>query len=185
MPSSLTPLNTPSLQGQFVILTGASGVGKTSIAQAIEDEYPDVIVYQGDRIGLPSEEILSGFGPVEGPGGPLQRGFALHWIGVIAPTLSSGRPVLLEASCRIAFLQEALKRHGVPHARVILVECDDQARDARLIHDRRQPELANENMRGWSRFLHEEALDAGYEILDTTHVPLVESVRHIGTYLRP
>jgi hypothetical protein len=172
------------VQSPFVILTGASGAGKTTIAQAVEDGFPEITVYQGDRIGLPSEEILAGFGPAEGPGGHLQRGFALHWIGEIAPTLSSGRPVLLEAQCRVAFLQEALKKYGVTHARVILVECEDKSRDARLIHDRLQPDLANEDMRNWSRFLHQEALDAGYEILDTTHMPLTESVSRIVSYLR-
>jgi hypothetical protein len=99
----------------FVILTGASGVGKTTIAQAVEDGFPEITVYQGDRIGLPSEEIMASFGPADGPGGHTQRGFALHWIGEIAPTLSSGRPVLLETQCRVVFLQEALKRHNISH----------------------------------------------------------------------
>ena len=170
-------------QSPFVILTGASGAGKTSIAQAIEDEFTDVIVYQGDRIGCPSEEILASFGPAALPGGVVQRGCALHWIGVIAPTLSTGRPVLLEASWRIAFIEEALRRYGVSHARVILVHCDHEVRDARLIHNRRQPELADDIMRGWSEYLHGEAVDAGFEVLDTTNVPLLESVTHIASYL--
>ena len=113
----------------------------------------------------------------------MQRGFALHYLGEIAPTLSTGRPVLLETQCRIAFLQEALKLHGISHARVILVECDDKARDVRL-HGRGSSSLANDDMRNWSRFLHEEARNAGYEILDTTLRPLNESVSHIVSYLR-
>ncbi len=51
----------------FVILTGASGAGKTTIAQAIEDSRPEIAVYQGDRIGLPSAEILAGFGHTDEP----------------------------------------------------------------------------------------------------------------------
>ncbi|MGO8786248.1 MAG: hypothetical protein ACLQVL_02540 [Terriglobia bacterium] len=84
---------------------------------------------------------------------------------------------------RIAFIQEALVIHQISHAHVILVECDDQARTARLAHDRQQPELASENMMRWSRYLHQEAVEAGYEILDTGLVPLPESVERIVSYL--
>lgn len=168
----------------FVILTGASGVGKTAIAEAIEKIDSGVAVYQGDRIGLPSDEIMASFGPAEGPGGALQRGFALYWIGQIAAERNPGRAVLLEAQCRIAFIREALTLHGVSDARVILVECDDETRDARLIHERRQPELANEGMRNWSRYLHQEAMDAGYEVLDTSSTTLTESVAHVLSYLK-
>jgi chloramphenicol 3-O-phosphotransferase len=168
----------------FVILTGASGVGKTSIALNIEKSYPEIAVYRGDSIGLPSEELMASYGPANGPGGASQRGFALYWIGVIAPTLLTGRPVLLEGQTRIAFLQEALAQQGISHARVILVECDDETREARLIHDRQQPELSNDNMKGWSRYLHQEAVEAGYEILDTSATPLSESVARIVSYLK-
>ena len=171
------------MRSKFVIVTGASGVGKTSIAQAIEDLGPGITVYQGDRIGLPSEEIMASFGPAEGPGGDSQRGFALHWIGQIAPSLDLGTPVLLEAQCRIAFLEEALQRYKVSGAKLILVECDDETRDSRLVHDRLQPDLANENMKNWSRFLHAEAVESGLEILDTSTLPLSDSVAHILSYL--
>lgn len=172
------------MPAQFVILTGASGVGKTSIARSIEQRHPEITVYRGDSIGLPSEEVMASYGPANGPGGASQRGFALYWIAYIAPTLLTGGPVLLERQTRIAFLQEALALQGITHARIILVECDDQTRDARLIHDRQQPELANENMQGWSRYLHQEAVEAGCEILDTSVTPLTESVARIVSYLK-
>lgn len=167
----------------FVILTGASGVGKTSIAQAIEDQARGVKVYQGDRIGLPSDEIMAAYGPANGPGGDSQRGFALYWIGQIAATLQYEKAVLLETQCRIAFLDESLALHGVSHSRIILVECSDHVRDARLIHDREQPELANENMAGWSRYLHQEAVEAGHEILDTSNLSLADSVDRVLCHL--
>jgi hypothetical protein len=84
---------------------------------------------------------------------------------------------------RVAFIQEALAVHHISHARVILVECDDKIRAARLTHDREQPELANDSMMGWSRYLHQEAVEEGYEILDTGLVPLSESVERIVSYL--
>jgi hypothetical protein len=167
----------------FVILTGASGVGKTTIAQTIEDSHPEIAVYQGDRIGPPSDEILAGYGHTDEPGGSTQRGFALYWVGVIADKLKAGKPVLLETQCRIAFLNEALSLHGVTNARIILVECSDVSRETRL-HGRGHPELANEQMSGWSRYLHGEADRFGHEVLDTTDVPLEASTAHILSYLQ-
>jgi hypothetical protein len=38
--------------------------------------------------------------------------------------------------------------------------------------DRNQPELANADMLAWSRYLRDEATQAGCEILDTGVVPL-------------
>lgn len=165
----------------FVILTGASGVGKTSVAQSIEDLATAVLVYQGDRIGLPSDEIMAGYGHTDEAGGPTQRGFALHWIGVIADQLRAGRPVLLETQCRIAFLREALSLHNITDARIVLFECSDEIRETRL-RKRGHPELANEQMSNWSRFLHAEAEKLGLEIVDTTDSSLGESTAHVLRY---
>ena len=73
---------------------------------------------------------------------------------------------------------------AIPNAHVILVECDDSTRDLRLIHDRRQPELASESMKGWSRYLHDEAVEAGIEVLDTGKRTLAESVEYIVSCLQ-
>ena len=107
----------------------------------------------------------------------------LQWFERIVPVLQSGRSVLFEGQMRIAFLQEALAVHNISDARVILVECDDETRTSRLTHDRQQPELANESMMGWGRYLRQEALEAGYEILDTGVTPLAESIARISFYL--
>lgn len=167
----------------FVILTGASGAGKTTIAQAIEDSHPDIAVFQGDRIGLPSEEIMASYGPIDEPGGPIQRGFALYWLGEMAPLLRLDKPVLLETQCRIAFLHEGLARHGIVNARILLIECSEAKRNSRLL-ERGHPELANEQMNNWSRFLHREAEAFGLEIFDTSALDLETSVSHVLKYLR-
>ena len=36
---------------------------------------------------------------------------------------------------------------------------------------------------GWGRCLHREALEAGYEILDTTNLSLSDSVRYVLSIL--
>ena len=85
---------------------------------------------------------------------------------------------------RIAFIQETLTAFEIKDARVLCVECDEFTRTRRLVHDRLQPELANESMMGWSRYLHLETVEAGYEILDTTNLSLVDSAGVVLTILQ-
>ncbi len=172
-----------TISSPFVILTGASGVGKTTIARAVSARHPEIAVYMEDNLHQPPEDFVASIGPTKGPGGPFQRGFALYWIGRIAEEVALSRPVLLDSQCRIAFLQEALRLHKLTKAKIVLVECDDCTRDGRL-HGRGSPHLAHEEMRNWSRYLHKEAISAGSEILDTGALSLNESVARVVGYLQ-
>jgi len=170
--------------GSLVVLTGASGTGKTAIALEVERAHPEYDVFHFDTIGVPSAEVMATFGAGYQPGGAWQRAMTLQWFERIRAVVRNGRSVLFEGQMRIAFIQEALSLHPVPNLHVILVECDDSTRDLRLIHDRGQSELANESTRGWSRYLHSEAIEAGTEVLDTGKSTLAESVEHIVRYLQ-
>jgi Zeta toxin len=170
---------------KLVILTGASGSGKTAIARAMEANHPEITVFRFDTIGVPSPEVMATYGNGHQPGGAWQRAMTLQWFERIASVLKAGQRVLFEGQMRIAFVQEALDAQGITGARIICVECDDATRTARLAHERLQPELANENMMGWSRYLHQETIVAGYEILDTTALSLTESMQHVLAALEP
>lgn len=160
-------------------MTGASGSGKTAIAEAIEAGYPKITVFRFDSIGVPSAEVMATFGEGHQPGGAWQRAMTLKWVERIVPTLTGGRDVLFEGQMRITFIREALNASGIGDAHILCVECDDATRIERLTHDRLQPELATESMMGWSRFLHQEAVEAGCDILDTTNLNLAESVKAV------
>jgi hypothetical protein len=163
----------------LVIITGASGSGKTAIARTIEMDHPSITVFRFDTIGVPSAAVMARFGVGHQPGGAWQRAMTLKWLERIAPIVAAGQTVLFEGQMRIAFIQEALTTFAIQNARVLCVECDDATRSRRLTQDRLQPELADESMRGWSRYLHQEAVEAGCRILDTTHLSLEDSVRTV------
>ena len=167
----------------LVIMTGASGSGKTAIAKTIAESHPLITVFRFDTIGVPSAEVMASFGGGHMPGGAWQRATTFKWLERIAPMLDEGKTVLFEGQMRIAFIREALAAFRIESARVLCVECDDSTRTRRLTYDRHQPELADENMMGWSRYLHQEALEAGCEILDTTTLSLAESVRYVLSIL--
>ena len=168
----------------LVIMTGASGSGKTAIAKAIEVDHPSITVFCFDTIGVPSAEVRATFGIGHQPGGAWQRAMTLKWFEKIESALAAGKTVLFEGQMRIAFIQEALATFAIKDARVLCVECDEFTRTRRLVHDRLQPELASESMMGWSRYLHREAVEAGYEILDTTNLSLADSAGVVLRILR-
>ena len=126
---------------RLVILIGASGSGKTAIAEAIAVEYPGLVeVLHFDRIGVPSsEEMTAGWGSGEA----WQRAMTLNWLAKIAAMRDQDRPVLFEGQTRLASVREGLLAANISDARVILVDCDDETRTRRLTENRCQPDLAS------------------------------------------
>lgn len=167
----------------LLIMTGASGSGKTAIAKVIEEKHPSITVFRFDTIGVPSADVMASYGSDHQPGGAWQRAMTFQWLDRIASNLANGKTVLLEGQMRIAFIREALTAFKIENARVLCVECDDATRARRLRYDRIQPELANANMMAWGRYLHQEAIEASYPILDTTNLSLSDSVRHVISML--
>lgn len=166
---------------RLVILIGASGSGKTAIAEAIAVEYPGLVeVLHFDRIGVPSpEEMTAGWGSGEA----WQRATTLGWIARIATMRNQDRPVLFEGQTRLASVREGLLAAGISDAQVILVDCDDATRTRRLTESRRQPDLANPEMMNWAAFLRRDAQEAGCDVLDTSHLSLADGVEYVRAQL--
>jgi len=150
----------------LVVLTGASGSGKTTLARAIAVRRGgQVEVHFFDSIGVPPvEQMIAEYGSGEG----WQRVKTVEWMHRLAPSVLSGRNVLLEGQTRIAFLKEAVAATGLAQYRIILVDCDDATRTHRLVAERGQPELASPAVFSWAKFLREEAERGAHEILDTS-----------------
>ena len=167
---------------RLVILTGASGSGKTAIAEAIRTGRPDLAdVLHFDSIGVPSPEARLAWGPE----GAWQRAMTLNWMDRIAAMRGAHRPVLFEGQMRLAFVREGLLAAGLAEARVILVDCDDATRTRRLVTNRAQPELATPDMMIWAEFLRREAKESGCEVLETSNRSLEHCMEWVCGYLTP
>jgi RNase adaptor protein for sRNA GlmZ degradation len=162
----------------LVVLTGASGSGKTTIAAAIEAAFSDVVdVYYFDRIGVPSlEPMIADHGSPEA----WQRAMVFAWWQRLAVASASGRNILFEGQMRLSFLAEAAA--GSLGHTVLLVDCDDATRAKRLCVDRRQPELAGLETMTWADYLRREAASFGCDTVDTSRLSIGESVAAITAY---
>lgn len=172
---------TSRMAGSLVVLTGASGSGKTTIARCVEARrLPNLEVLSFDSVGVPSrQEMIEQYGTGHQPGGAWLRATTIQWMQRIRSILDAGVCVLLEGQMRIAFINEGLAAAQIGHAHLILVDCADHDRLRRLTVERVQPELANDEMLNWARYLRNESLANGVQILDTSSIRLTESVQRV------
>jgi hypothetical protein len=70
-----------------------------------------------------------------------QRATTMAWMVKIRGLLAAGRPVLFEGQMRIAFILGALAEAGITGAQVILADCSDNVRHAKLRTDRNRAPL--------------------------------------------
>jgi len=158
----------------LIVLTGASGSGKTAISKAVADR-GEIDVYHFDDIGVPPlSRMTADYGSPAG----WQRAMTFKWFESLAEAQHAGRNQLLEGQMRLAFLEEAATTTGIAYL-PLLIDCDDETRTHRLSVERRQPELANAEMMIWATFLRREALAKKCAILDTSRLSLDESVRAV------
>jgi pimeloyl-ACP methyl ester carboxylesterase len=157
----------------LVVLSGASGSGKTAIAATIAHRYPSQVdVFHFDSIGVPPLERMIA---EHGSGEAWQRAMTFKWMARLAPSIAAGRSVLLEGQMRLSFAIDAASAAGIDEMALILVDCDDETRRLRLTNDRGQPDLANDRMMDWARYLRVEALTGGFDVLDTTDLTVEQS----------
>jgi energy-coupling factor transporter ATP-binding protein EcfA2 len=149
-----------------LVVVGASGAGKSTLTQALAAlELPGVACHQFDTIGVPSaQEIIERFGSGEG-----WQGWALEqWMERLTRNEGGAELAVLDAQVRPHAALVALRRHGVAHGRVVLVDCGYSERNARLCGPRGQPELATPDMDCFAAYMRGQADALELPILDTT-----------------
>jgi len=150
----------------FVFITGASGTGKTFLAKTIEQRLNSnlVSVVYFDQIGVPSlEEMIEKFGSAE----KWQESMTYKWVQQLA-SMKDKKVILLEGQFNPQFAMDACKEYKIQHFLLILLHADKKIREHRLIKQRVQPELANETMENWARFLKRKTQELEGTIIDTS-----------------
>ena len=166
----------------FVILTGASGSGKTAITNLIATTLGhSVTCLHFDSIGVPpAAQMIEEYGSGE----EWQKAITFEWLKRIETDyLVSNVRVLFEGQMRISFILEAIKRTQIQDYRIVLVDCNDHERRRRLVSGRSQLELASSTMMNWARYLREEARELNFQILDTSNLDLGTSAKAVRQLL--
>ena len=162
----------------ILFITGASGAGKTYLIEKMEKVIPhnQLGYFKFDTIGVPSfEEMISKFGSGE----KWQENATHRWVKHFASDKSLPQVVIFEGQYNLDFAIEACKKFGVENYRIVLATVPDEVMTERLIRIRNQPELVNENMFNWSKFLRTQGEAKGALILDTSAISTEEAINHL------
>jgi hypothetical protein len=151
---------------RIVAVTGASGVGKTTLVRALEQAgLPGVRCYYFDSIGVPStEEMVVQFGS---PGG-WQEAMTHRWIARLAANADGAQVAVLDGQVSPMILRSAFAGAKVTGGRIVLVDCSHEVREARLRGPRAQPDLASRDMAAWAGYLRGQADALGLPVVTTT-----------------
>lgn len=168
---------------KLVVLTGASGSGKTAIVDYIREHFADkynIQICRTDSLPVPShEEMVRDFGSGEN----WQRARTFECVGTIASDYIKHHHVIFEGQMRIAFIDEALKKENLTHATILLIDCSDDVRAYRLKELRQQPELFNDQMINWAAYLRNEATQRGLNMIDTSVLSIEDAAKNVMSYL--
>lgn len=135
----------------FVVLIGASGAGKTTIADAVAADEPDVQIAHFDLLTGPSDGVTD----------EERRAATAEWMRRLAPAAAGGTPVLLEGRLRLDELEDAAAGIGGVVYEAVLIDCDDDVRRDRS--DGR--EITDDDT---AARLRDEAAERGCRVIDTT-----------------
>lgn len=167
---------------KIIFITGASGVGKSTLTNFLKSKYkdrPDVAIFGFDSIGVPSvEDMIKMYGsPTE-----WQRATTKKWVTKLIHEID--RPlIILEGQVNLDFIYEAFRDHQFDNFKIILVDCSDEEMLRRLRFERNQPALANDNMVNWRGYLRKQAENNGVPIINTDKMAIEDGVKKLEEYL--
>ncbi len=147
-------------------ITGASGVGKTTLVNQLEERYKSKpwMFLHFDHIGVPSiPEMINEYGSPSG----WQEAKAHEWIDQLINRYD-GEKIFFEGQVNLQFIRDGFKKHHFKDYLLILIDCSEQVMQKRLVHERKQPELFNADMRNWLMFLRDQAKKFEATIIDSS-----------------
>ena len=155
-------------------ITGASGVGKTTLLEALRKKYnnkPWPFIHF-DSIKVPS---LSDMEREFGSGSAWQKAKTFEWIDKLVHEFDNEK-IFFEGQVNLSFIREGFAKHSFANYKIILLDCSEDQMQYRLTH-RSQPELFTDDMKNWLRYLRRQAKESCTPILDTTKLSREDLVK--------
>ncbi len=148
----------------MLFVVGASGAGKTTAVQVLSarDGWRRRC-YFFDSIGVPTPYEMK---RCYGGGERWQAQATQEWVERLA--INSESVVVLEGQTRPSFIRAALAEYREIEAEIVLLNCQSDVRQQRLIGLRGQPELATAEMDHWAAYLRGQADALGLPMIETS-----------------
>ncbi|MEJ1237311.1 AAA family ATPase [Chryseolinea sp. T2] len=166
-------------KGKFVFfLTGASGVGKTTLVRALEQSQlnKDWLFFHFDSIGVPSASMMQLH---YGSPSEWQKAKTFEWVDRLL-SLETNQKIILEGQVNLQFIRDAFKRHDFNDYLIILIDCHELDMGSRLALQRQQPELFTPDMKRWREYLRQQAKQFQTDIIDTSQLSPDEAVQALA-----
>ena len=163
---------------RLIVLVGASGSGKTAVAQVLEQRAPWTgHTHHFDSIGVPSAEEMAKYGGGEG----WQKWATEKWLEELA---RKDLPLqLLEGQTRPSFIHPVLDAYPRLRVDTILLDSRPDVRRRRLVALRDQAELASPVMDSWAAYLRGQADALGLRVIDTSDLSVAEVAGEIESFV--
>lgn len=156
----------------IIVLTGASGAGKTTLISRLNDlAIPGVKGINCDRVKIEDHETTD---PAD-----RQANVLRYWISYLRQTETGIELAVLDTQIRPHLALEVLNQAAIDYAQIVLVDCNPVKRNERLHTDRGQPELANPQMDCWAAYLRGQADALRLSVIDTSGAPMDKSLAEL------
>jgi len=167
---------------RILVVTGASGAGKTATVQALDARcIPGVRCFYFDSIGVPTAEVMErDYGGAE----QWQASATGEWLTQLGRLAADIRVAVLDGQMRPSFAFGAAARARPREVHVALLDCSSAVRGARLRGSRQQPEFADARMDQWAAYLRGQADAFNLVVIDTTRLSVEEAANQLEEVVR-
>ena len=169
-------------QGTILVVTGASGAGKTAAVRALEARaVPGVRCFYFDSIGVPTPDVMQ---RDYGGGEQWQASATAEWLARLSDLPEDVCVAVLDGQTRPSFVFRDARRAASRTLNVVLLDCTSDVRAGRLHGPRQQPELANSQMDQWAAYLRGQADALNLAVIDTSSLTVSESADQLEAIVR-
>jgi dephospho-CoA kinase len=157
----------------ILVLTGASGAGKTTLIKDLEAmQVSGIACFNCDVIyhDLPEEIRKDGL--------IAQDAILSHWVSHVLDH-NEIEVAVLDTQIRPHRARALLSKRELATTQIVLVECEQYERTMRLHGPRGQPELDTTQMENWAAYLRGQADALGLESINTSGVDSSASVAQL------